>query len=577
MELKMHAKMARRAQSACRLLLVAGMLRLVVYSPASGRNFLAVESTVHEQPDKAMHSSPEPNQGGLGELTVAAIFGGGSIFLLAFLMSLMRKKSKANGASPQVARWEGAVVELLAVCLAVGWIIRFLIPKPNGVSTQAWSMLAIFVAMICGVVTEPLPASGVTIFAMAAALILNTISFDEAVHGFTDQVVWMVLLAFFFASCFQKTGLGQRLALTIIKAVGGTTMGLAYGLNAAETIVAVAMPSSAARAAALFYPLTVSVCKASGSDPANGTQRKCGAFLVECAYQSTATSSCLFLTGAAQNFLILKLASGVGIDVPSPFGTWFLAALGPSLVSFLLTPLLAFFLLPPEATKTPDAPQAAKEQLQAMGPVKDDEKIFGMVMLGMVGLWATSSSTGIPPVVTALCGQSLLLLTGISTWDECAKNSKAWGTFVSFASLVGLASMLNKLGVVNWFATTMTAHISAAGLSALPAFLLILTSYWLVHYLFASQVAHVSALLQPFLLMMVKTGTPGIPAVLSLAFVSNLMMTLTPYASAQSAVIMGGNYVSVSQWYKAGFVFFVFYWFVWVGSAAVWWKMIGLL
>eukprot|EP00913_Durusdinium_trenchii_P035533 g33252.t1 len=35
--------------------------------------------------------------------------------------------------------------------------------------------------------------------------------------------------------------------------------------------------------------------------------------------------------------------------------------------------------------------------------------------------------------------------------------------------------------------------------------------------------------------MLVETGTPGIPAVFALAFVSNLFATLTPYASAQSA------------------------------------------
>lgn len=546
----------------------------MTHTPSSCRNFLAVESVSHEQGLPSPESSQAVDKkAGQGELELATICGGGSVLLVALLFSLMKKKGKKT----EVSGWDGAAVELLAICLAVGWIIRFLIPRPSGVTSQAWTMLAIFVAMICGVVTEPLPASGVTIFAMAVALASNTVSFDEAVHGFTDQVVWMVLLAFFFASCFQKTGLGQRLALTVIKAVGGTTLGLAYGLNAAEMFVAAAMPSSAARAAALFYPLTVSVSKASGSDPANGTQGKCGAFLVECCYQATATSSCLFLTGAAQNFLILKLASGVGVEVPSPFGTWFLAALGPAIVSYLLTPLLAFLLIPPEATKTPDAPQIAKEQLQAMGPVTDDEKVFGLVMLSMVGFWATTSSTGIPPIVTALCGQSLLMLTGISTWDECAKNSKAWGTFISFATLVGLAGMLNKLGIVNWFASTMTAKISAAGLGALPAFLLIMTAYWLVHYLFASQVAHVSALFQPFLLMLVKTGTPGIPAVLTLAFISNLMMTLTPYASAQSAVMFGGNFVSVSQWYKAGFAFFAFYWVVWICSGAVWWKMIGLL
>mmetsp|Transcript_120119 Transcript_120119/g.374040 ORF Transcript_120119/g.374040 Transcript_120119/m.374040 type:complete len:338 (+) Transcript_120119:209-1222(+) len=337
------------------------------------------------------------------------------------------------------------------------------------------------------------------------------------------------------------------------------------------------MPCSAARAAAVFFPITVSVCKASGSDPANGTQKKCGSFLVECCYQATATSSCLFLTGAAQNYFVLKLAAGVGVEVPSPFKTWFLAALGPGVLSFLLAPLVAYALMPPEDRRTPGAPAAAQQRLEAMGPVSDDEKVFGTVIVGMVFLWAMTSSLGIPPVVTALCGQSLLLLTGVSTWEDCAKNSKAWGTFVSFASLVGLAAMLNNLGIVKWLASTITERITSAGISGLPAFLLIIAAYWTVHYLFASQVAHVSALFQPFLLMLVQTGTPGLPAALALAFASNLFMTLTPYASAQSAVILGGKYITQGEWYKVGLAYFAFYFVLWVGAGAVWWRMIGLI
>ena len=61
------------------------------------------------------------------------------------------------------------------------------------------------------------------------------------------QVVWLVLIAFFLADAFQKTGLGDRIALNVIRAVGGTTLGLAYGVNFAELLVAAAMPCSAAR------------------------------------------------------------------------------------------------------------------------------------------------------------------------------------------------------------------------------------------------------------------------------------------------------------------------------------------
>lgn len=508
---------------------------------------------------------------GAGEMHLALLTGGVQLAILAFMYTMNQRKKS------QQAKWEGADVQLLGICFAVGWVIRFLLPTPEGVTKQAWSMLAIFVSMICGVVIAPLPPSGVTLVALAAAVATNTVTFAEGLAAFTDEVVWLVLLAFFFAEGFQKTGLGDRIALMVIRAMGSTTLGVAYGLNFAELLVAAAMPCSAARAAAVFFPITLSVCRASGSDPAKGTEKKCGAFLVECCYQATATSSCIFLTGAAQNYFVIKLANEIGIDVPSPFKTWFIAALGPGLASFLLAPVLAYVLMAPQDKKTPDAPEAANKRLTEMGPAKDNEKVFGAVILAMVGLWATSSSTGIKPVVTALGGLAVLMMSGVLTWNDCAKNDKAWGTFTSFACLVGLASMLNNLGIVKWIASTITAQITAAGLSTVPSFFAILFAYWGVHYLFASQVAHVSALFQPFLLMMVQTGTPGLPAFFTLAFASNLFMTMTPYASAQSAVIIGGKYITQGEWYKVGFAYMIFYMALWVSVGAVWWRLIGLI
>jgi len=510
---------------------------------------------------------------------LAAISLGSLSLLVLFLLGLQQRQqtqARVGGAS-KPSSWEGANVKLLALCFAVGWAVRFLAPIPKGVSAKAWSMLSIFVAMICGVVTSPLPPAGVTLVAMTAAVGTGTISFAEGMQAFTDETVWLVLMAFFIAEGFQKTGLGNRIALSVIRTVGHTTLGLAYGLNATELAVAVAMPSSAARATAVFLPITTAVCRASGSDPAEGTRMRCGAFLIESVYQSTAVSSCLFQTAAASNYFLLKLAADVGVHVPSPFYTWFLAALAPALVCFILVPLVALRLLPPEASKTPDAPLLAAERLEAMGPVSDSEKVFGGIMVAMVILWATTSSTGLPPVVTGVGGLATLMLTGVLTWDDCARNQKAWGMFVSFACLVGLAANLNALGIVKWIADTMTALISAAGLGPTPSFLVIVLSYWLIHYIFASQAAHISALYQPFLLMLVHTGTPGVPAALALAYVSNLFMTLTPYASAQSPVILGSQYVTVGEWYKAGFLYFCLYAVVWIGVGSVWWRVIGLI
>ncbi|CAK9107464.1 cGMP-dependent protein kinase [Durusdinium trenchii] len=158
----------------------------------------------------------------------------------------------------------------------------------------------------------------------------------------------------------------------------------------------------------------------------------------------------MFLTGAAQNYFVLKLAEDVGVHVEHPFHSWFTAAVIPASVSFLLTPLIALKLLPPDARTTPDAPKVAQQRLDAMGPISIDEKVFLCVMLGMVALWASTSLIHISPAVTAFCGIGLLLMTGVITWEDCARNQQAWSTFVSFAILVGLAERLKSLGIVEY-------------------------------------------------------------------------------------------------------------------------------
>merc|ERR1719401_237724 len=182
----------------------------------------------------------------------------------------------------------------------------------------------------------------------------------------------------------------------------------------------------------------------------------------------------------------------------------------------------------------------------------------------MLALWAGATVFGIPAVTTAILGLTALLLTG------------TWTTMTWFAILVSMSAMLNKRGIVDWLAATISAQITGAGLSAAPAFFLLLFIYTFSHYAFASQVAHLSALYVPFIAMMVKTGTPPTVAVLSLAVASNIFASLTPYASAQAPVFYGGGYVTLKDWYKLGFIFLVANMAIWLSFGAVWWKVLGL-
>ena len=92
---------------------------------------------------------------------------------------------------------------------------------------------------------------------------------------------WLIALAFFLAEAFINSGLGNRIAYTIVRLFGKTTLGLTYSLVFSEALLAPAIPSVAARGGGIFFPLAKALCLACGSDPENGTEKVMGSYLMK--------------------------------------------------------------------------------------------------------------------------------------------------------------------------------------------------------------------------------------------------------------------------------------------------------
>lgn len=78
------------------------------------------------------------------------------------------------------------------------------------------------------------------------------------------QIPWLIAIAFWLSGGFIRSGLGARIAYSIVSLFGKTTLGLTYSLVAAEALLAPAIPSVAARAGGLFLPLAKALCLACG-------------------------------------------------------------------------------------------------------------------------------------------------------------------------------------------------------------------------------------------------------------------------------------------------------------------------
>ena len=307
------------------------------------------------------------------------------------------------------------------------------------------------------------------------------------------------------------------------------------------------------------------------------SRHKLGAFLVNTQLQGSVNSSAMFLTAAAQNLLCLKLATEMGVAIPSAWVTWFKAAVVPALIGLLATPLIMYKIFPPEIKDTPEAPAMAAERLKKMGSMTRDEKIMMGTMMGAVCLWVFGDALGIPAVTTAMMGLCVLLTTGVLHWRECLTYPAAWDTLFWFAVLVGMSSQLNSLGVISHFANGAGQQLVAANLGWQSVFALLCGAYFVLHYMFASQTAHVGALYSAFLAMMLSTGVPGVLAALTLGVMSNLFGSLTHYGSGQGAVYYGAGYLTLSEVFKYGAIMGTLNFVMWLTVGSVWWSVLGLI
>ncbi len=452
----------------------------------------------------------------------------------------------------------------------VGLVIWFL-PEPQGVSSQAWHLFAIFIFTVIGVITQPLPIGTIAFVGLMFVTLTKTLTFDEAFTGFSNNIVWLIVFAFFIARGFIKTGLGFRIAYHLMNLMGKSTLGMGYGLVATDFVLSSAIPSLTARTGGVIFPLLNSLCKAFGSEPHN-QPRKVGAFLFVTAFQGSVITSAIFLTAMAGNPMIADLAEQIGITIS--WGKWAAAAIVPGLIALIIVPLFIYKIYPPEQKETPDAKKYAQKQLKDMGKISSPEWIMLIVFVLLIVLWAGAKIIGIHPAITAMVGLSLLLVAKVIAWDDIVSEKGAWNILVWFSVLLMMAAFLTKLGFMSWFSDLVMVHLQ--GMNWVLGFSILFLVYFYSHYIFASNAAHIGAMFLPFLVLATAMGTPPGLAVMSLAFASSLFGGLTHYGCGPAPIFFGAGYVKVTDWWKLGFYISVINIIIWIGLGSLWWKLIGL-
>ncbi|MEH0861917.1 anion permease [Halobacteriovorax sp. DPLXC-1] len=446
-------------------------------------------------------------------------------------------------------------------------------PIPSGLETKAWHLFAIFLSTILGIIFKAMPMGSMCMLGLAISTLTGVLDLKtQALSGFSNSTIWLIVIAFFIAHGFAKTGLGNRIAYFFIYILGRKTIGLAYGLAISDLILAPATPSNTARGGGIIFPIMRSLSLSYESRPKSDSRKIIGRYLTITCFQVCMITSAMFLTAMAANPLIQQFAAENGVKIT--WSSWAIAAVVPGLTSLIIIPLLVFLIYPPTVKKTPEAKKIAKEKLEEMGAITKSEWIMIFTFVTLIILWILGSTLKIHSTTTAFIGLSILLITNVLTWDDIKSEKGAWDTLIWFGVLVMMASYLNKFGFIPWFSELVAKEVS--GQAWKMAFPILAGVYFYSHYIFASATAHVTAMAGVFLAVGIQIGIPPYLMAITLGFFSNLFGCLTHYGSGPAPVFFGSGYVELSEWWIIGFIISIVNIAIWMIVGGIWWKFLGL-
>lgn len=528
-----------------------------------------------------------------------------------------------------------AIIPLLA------GLILWLLPVPDGLSVNAWQYFAIFIAVILGLVLEPLPAAvcgllGVGLMASLALVPASAPSMPApkpaavatmpagapappnaavapakpmdapkppdaaaapakpadaaksldagqakpetpksvapkkptasdqikwALSGFSDSTVWLIFAAFIFAQGYEKTGLGRRIALLLMKKLGKSTLGLGYAVALSDLCLAPFLPSNTARSGGTIYPIIKNIPPLFGSTPEN-EPRKIGSFLMWVALASTCVTSGAFLTSFAPNLLAVSMVQKIaGINIG--WTEWFMAMLPISALLFVVTPLLVYVIYPPTQKTSAEAPVWAAKELTALGPMSRREITMAVLAVGALVLWIFAGKW-INATTVALVVLGLMIPTKVVAWDDILSNKPAWNILFWYGMLMAVADGLNRVGFLGWFCVNLSNAFSS--FNTVTIIILMVTVFWYASFFFASITALTTALFPPFLIAAMMV--PGLPVkvfILLMCGSLGLRGILTPYAVAPATIYYGSGYIPSKDHWRLGIIFSTFFLVVFLG------------
>lgn len=438
---------------------------------------------------------------------------------------------------------------------AIGFALACFAPLPGGLAREGLVVAGLVWLMASWWMTEAIPLTATALTPFIVLPFAGVMDAGETASAYYSPILFLLLGGAFIALAIERTGLHRRLALAILKAIGGrggqAGLLLAFMVSAAILSMLISNTSTAL----IMMPMAVAVLAGGGAKEGE-FEGLSGALPMGIAFAAS-IGGLGTLVGSPTNAIAVGLLDTM-IGTRISFAQW--AFYGLPIVA-LGVPLAALIIARVQQVAThPFDVASAQEAIADATPMGVPEKrvmaIVAITFLAwMTRLWLApylpegSWTDGTIAIVASL---ALFLLpdgTGrpLLVWSEADR--APWGVIMMFGGGLALAAGMSASGLAEWLGNALLP------LEALPLVLIALAIVAMVVLIteFASNVATATAIIPVVASLVVALGADPVLLAMPAALAASWGFML-PAGTGPNAIAWSTGRIRIGRMVRAGLV-----------------------
>ncbi|MDK9321877.1 DASS family sodium-coupled anion symporter [Propionibacterium freudenreichii] len=434
----------------------------------------------------------------------------------------------------------------LGVATLAFLLVRFAIPTTAALTPSAKGALAVAVFAIIVWVTQAVSDALSGFLIILLLVISSATNLAGSFAGFSNTSLWLIVVGFIMAAAMEKSGLSERIALSVVRLAGGSAIKIYWAIAGVMAVLTFLVPSITARTL-LMMPIIMGIGQAFGAERGKSNIVKALIFIVAMSGTMMSIGVLTAHVGNPATVGLIQAATGHNVS----WSEWFKVGGPPAFVLSALSVVVISLMWKPETSRVEGARDYIAGELARLGPIKKTEWYTLAVFMATLVLWATEPPM-LSTIVVGIIAVILLLLPGLGVlnWKE-AQEKVPWNVFMVYGAGLSMGTALTTSGAAKWLATTMFGPITQL---SIPVQMIILLWFITILQVFFTGGGPKTNALTPIILA--HAGAIGANQA-SFGLILGMNMNhqyLLPVSNMPNAVAMGTDFINTRELIRTGAV-----------------------